>query len=167
MRPYGSPKTLERRRRRAVALLAEGLSLSEVARRVQASVGSVYRWRQAWASGGAAALAPKPMPGRPRKLTTQQCAQLGQLLLQGARAQGFANELWTLRRIAAVIQVHFGVDYHPAHVWKLLRRLGWSCQVPERRAIQRDEQAMAHWKRYQWPAIKQSPTTGGLPGLPG
>ena len=92
-----------------------------------------------------AALAPKPTPGRPRRLTAQPCTQLGELLLQGATAHGFANELWTLRRIAAVIPVHFGVRYHPAHVWKLWRRLGWSCQMPERQASQRDEQAMAHW----------------------
>jgi transposase len=167
MRPYGSPKTLERRRRRAVALLAQGLSLSEVARRVQASVSSVYQWRQAWQSGSDAALAPKPVPGRPRQLTDQQRERLLQLLLQGARANGFSNELWTLKRIAAVIQVHFGVRYHPSHVWKILRRLGWSCQVPERRAIQRDEQAIAHWKRYTWPAIKKSPTTWGPSRLPG
>jgi transposase len=167
MRPFGSPKTLERRRRRAIALLAQGFSLREVARRVQASVASVHQWRQAWQQGGEAALAPKPTPGRPRRLTDQQCTQLVELLLQGARAHGFANELWTLRRIAAVIQVHFGVRYHPAHVWKLLRRLGWSCQVPEGRALQRDEQAMAYWQRYKWPAIKKSPTTWGPPRLPG
>jgi transposase len=71
MRPYGSPKTLERRRRRAIALLAKGLTLSQVARRVQASVGAVYQWRQAWRTGGEEALAPKPVPGRPRKLTAQ------------------------------------------------------------------------------------------------
>src|SRR5215831_13834922 len=142
MRPFGSPKTLERRRRRAIALLAQGVSLRQVARRVQASVGSVSQWRQAWQQGGEAALAPKPTPGRPRRLTAQPCTQLGELLLQGATAHGFANELWTLRRIAAVIPVHFGVRYHPAHVWKLLRRLGWSCQRPERRAMQRDEHAI-------------------------
>jgi transposase len=167
MRPYGSPKTLERRRRRAVALLQQGLSLREVARRLQASVSSVYQWRQTWQRGGEAALAPKPVPGRPRRLTDQQCTQLRQLLLQGARAHGFSNELWTLKRIAAVIQVQLGVRYHPAHVWKVLRRLGWSCQVPERRPIQRNEQTMAHWKRYQWPAIKKSPPPGSPPGLPG
>jgi transposase len=167
MRPFGSPKTLERRRRRAIALLAQGVSLREVARRVQASVGSVSQWRQAWQQGGEAALAPKPTPGRPRRLTAQQCTQLVALLLQGATAHGFANELWTLRRIAAVIQVHFGVRYHPAHVWKLLRRLGWSCQRPERRAMQRDEHAIAHWKRYKWPAIQKSPTTWGPSRLPG
>jgi transposase len=88
-------------------------------------------------------------------------------MLKGARAHGFPNELWTLRRIAAVIQVQFGVRYHPAHVWKILRRLGWSGQVPERRPIQRDEQAITHWKRDQWPAINKSPASGGPPGLPG
>jgi transposase len=148
-------------------LLEEGLSLSEVARRVQASVGSVFQWRQAWQTGGEAALAPKPVPGRPRKLTDEQRQQLLQLLLQGARANGFPNELWTLRRIAAVIQVQFGVRYHPSPVWKVLRGLGWSCQVPERRAIQRDEKAMAQWKRSKWPAIKKSPPSGSLSRLPG
>jgi transposase len=157
---------LERRRRRAITLLEQGLSLSEVARRVQASVGSVYQWRQAWRTGGEAALAPKSVSGAPRKLTDQQRAQVVQLLLQGARANGFPNELWTLKRIAAVMQVHFGVRYHPSHVWKILRGLGWSCQVPERRAIQRDEEAIAHWQRYQWPAIKKSPTTWRPPRLP-
>ncbi len=166
MRPYGSPKTLERPRRRAIALLAQGLTLSQVARRVQASVGSVYQWRQAWRTGGEEALAPKPVPGRPRTLTAQQGEQLVHILSQGARAHGFANELWTLRRIAAVMRVHFGVRYHPSHVWKVLRGLGWSCQVPERRAIQRDEQAMAQWKRYQWPAIQKSPTTWRPSGVP-
>lgn len=167
MRPYGSQKSLEKRRRRAVELLEYGISPREVARRLQASVGSVYRWRRAWTTNGEAILAAKPVPGAPRKLTDQQRAHLVHLLLKGARANGFPNELWTLNRIAAVIQVQFGVRYHPAHVWKLLRRLGWSCQVPERRAIQRDEQAIAHWKRYQWPAIKKSSTTWRPSRLPG
>ncbi len=167
MRPFGSPKTLERRRRRAIALLAQGFTLRQVARRVQASVGSVSQWHQAWPQGGDAAVAPKPTPGRPRQLTDQQCTQLVKLLLQGATAHGFANELWTLRRIAAVIQVQFGVRYHPAHLWKLLHRLGWRCQVPERQAIQRDDQAMVHWKRYTWPAIKKSPTTWRPSRVPG
>lgn len=159
MRPYGSPKTLEKRRRRAMALLAQGLSLSEVARRVQASVGSVSQWRQVWASGGEAALAAKQVPGRPRKLTEQQGEQLRELLLQGARAYGFPNELWTVKRIATVIWREFQVRYHPSHVWKVLRHWHWSCQVPERRAIQRDEPAIAAWKRSKWPAIKKSPKT--------
>jgi transposase len=143
MRPYGSQQSLERRRRRALALLGQGVSPREVARRLRASVGSVYRWQRAWATGGDVALAAKPVPGAPCKLTAPQRARLVQRLLQGARANGFPNELWTLKRIAAVIQVQFGVQYHPAHVWKLWRGLGWSCQVPEGRAMQRDERAIA------------------------
>jgi transposase len=150
-----------------VALLQQGLRLREVARRVHASVSSVSQWRNAWRQGGDGALAAKPVPGRPRKLTDAQRQQLLNLLLQGARANGFPNELWTLTRIAAVIRVHFGVRYHPAHVWKILRRLNWSCQVPERQPIQRDEQAITHWKRYKWPAIKKSPAPGGPPRLSG
>jgi len=150
-----------------MTLLTQGVSPRKVARRVQASVGSVYRWRRAWAGGGEAALAAKPTPGAPRKLTDPQREPLLHRLWPGARTQGFPNERWTLKRIAAVIQVHVGVRYHPAHVWKILRALGWSCQVPERRALQRDEQAIAHWKRYQWPAIKKSPASGCASRLPG
>jgi transposase len=167
MRPYGSPRTLASRRCRAVTLLAQGMSPREVARRVRAAVGSVYRWQQAWRQGGEAALAAKPVPGAPRKLTEAQREQLRRLLRQGARAAGFPNELWTVKRMAAVIQVHFGVRSHPAHVWKIVRGMGWSCQVPERRAIQRDEQVLTHWKRSQWPAIKKSPAPGRPSGLPG
>jgi transposase len=76
----------ERRRRRAIVLLAQGFSLREVARRVQASIGSVSQWRQVWQQGGEAALAPKPPPAHPRRLTDQQCTQLVELLLQGATA---------------------------------------------------------------------------------
>jgi hypothetical protein len=104
-------------------------------------------------------LAAKPAPGRPRKLTEQQGEQLRHLLRQGAKAYGFPNELWTLKRIATVIWREFGVRYHPSHVWKVLRSWHWSCQVPERHAIQRNEPAIAHWKRYKWPAIKKSPPT--------
>ena len=159
MRPYGSPKTLGKRRRRAIALLEQGLSLSEVARQAQASVGAVCHWQQAWAQGGEAALAAKPVPGRPRQLTTHQGEQLPQLLRQGARAYGFPHALWTLKRIATVIWLEFRVRYHPSHVWKGLRSWRWSCQGPARRALQRDEQAIAHGKRDTWPAIKKSPKT--------
>jgi Homeodomain-like domain len=81
----------------------------------------VAQWRQACASGGEAAKAASPVPGRPRKLTDQQCQQLLQLLLKGARAYGFPNELWTLKRMATVIWVEFRVRHHPSHVGKVLR----------------------------------------------
>ncbi|MCY2950547.1 MAG: IS630 family transposase [Planctomycetota bacterium] len=166
MRPYGSAKTLEQRRRRAVALLKSGLTMTEVSHRVGASVASVWRWNRAVKEGGAAALAARPVPGRPRKLQDAECRRLLRLLLKGAMAYGYPNELWTLKRIARVIRREFGVKYHPNHVWRLLRRFRWSCQVPERRPVQRDEEEIAHWKRYKWPHIKKGARTWGPSGLP-
>jgi len=159
MRPHGSAGALEKRRRRAIEFVKQGVGLSEIARRVGSSVSSVHRWAQDWEKHGAKALASKPVPGRPKKLTARQRERLLRLLLQGALAHGFPNELWTLKRIASLIRTEFGVRYHPSHLWRVLQACGWSCQVPERRAIQRDDEAIAHWKRHRWPAVKKSPKT--------
>lgn len=156
MRPIGSAASLEKRRRRAVQLARQGTGIREVAREVRASPGAVHRWIQDWKQHGDAALAAKPTPGRPRKLTAKQRDKLQKRLLAGAMACGFPNELWTLKRIARLIRKEFAVRYHPSHLWRVLRACGWSCQVPERRAIQRDEEAIAHWMRHQWPALKKS-----------
>ena len=167
MRPHGTPDQLERRRQKALALLEEGLSIKDVSRRVGTSFVSVFRWKTAAQKGGLAAIKAKPVPGRPRKMSEQDRSRLFDLLLKGALAYGFPNDLWTLKRIASVIQKEFGVQYHPNHIWRILRGAEWSCQVPERRAIQRDEIAIAHWKRYKWPQIKKSPKTWGPSCFPG
>ena len=90
--------------------------MEEVSHRVGCSTASVCRWKQALAQGGAKALAAKPVPGRPPKLSEDQCRQLLELLLKGAVARGYPNELWTLERIAEVIAKEFDVYYHPNHV---------------------------------------------------
>ena len=167
MRPNGTAAELERRRRRAMALLKRGLSLHEVGRRVGTSAASVCRWKQAVDQGGSDALIARPVPGRPRKLGERETQRLLRLLTKGALAYGFPNDLWTLRRIAWVIRREFGVTYHPNHIWLLLRDCDWSCQVPERRALQRDEEAIAHWKRYRWPHIKKGERTWGPSGFRG
>lgn len=157
MRPHGSPKALEQRRRRAIALLKQKLSLHEIARRIGCHASSVLRWREALRSGGVDALKAKPAPGRPCRLTAKQKARLVRLLSQGAMAQGYRTELWTTQRIAALIERKLGVRYHRNHVGKLLHQIGWSHQKPERRAIERDETAIADWKRTVWPAVKKTP----------
>jgi len=167
MRPHGSAKTLELRRQRAIELLDGGLPMEEVSHRVGTSIASVSRWHSAVVEGGLGALAAKPVPGRPRKLSKTECLRLLELLLEGAMAYGYPNELWTLKRIARVILREFGVRYHPNHVWRVLRGVRWSCQVPERRPVQRDEEAVEHWKRYKWPHIKKGARTWGPSGLPG
>jgi transposase len=166
MRPHGTPQQLERRRRWAIALLEQGLSMKAVAQRVGTSSVSVFRWRVAAQNGGTVALQAKPAPGRPARLSQWARRRLLDLLLKGALAYGFPNDLWTLKRIASVIRKEFGVQYHPNHVWRILRDADWSCQVPERRAIQRDDKAIAHWSRYKWPQIKKSPKTWGPSRLP-
>jgi transposase len=83
------------------------------------------------------------------------------ILLRGARAAGFRTDLWTLRRVAQVIEHHFGVKYHPGHVWYLLRAMGWSPQKPERRARERDEAAIARWREEAWPQLEKKLTRSG------
>jgi transposase len=146
MRPHGSPTDLEARRRRAVALLDTGLGVREVARQIDCSPASVSRWQAEVRARGPDALQPKPAAGRPPRLTARQRAKLLTLLLKGAGTHGFRTDLWTLPRVAAVIARTFGVRYHPAHVWKILRGEGWSCQKPARRAKERDETAIARWR---------------------
>jgi transposase len=157
MRPVGTAAELERRRRRAIGLLDGGHSLTTVAQRVGAAISAVWRWREAVRRHGPAGLAAKPVPGRPPKLTARQRQRLPRVLARGARAHGYPNDLWTTKRVAVVIAREFDVDYHPAHVSRLLAACGWSCQKPERRAVERDEAAIAYWKRYRWTAIKKKP----------
>ncbi len=157
MRPCGSPKALEARRQRVVALLDQELSLHEIARRLGCHASSVLRWRNAWQAGGLEGLKAKPAAGRPARLTAKQKARLVQLLRQGAMAHGYRTELWTTQRIAALIERHLGVRYHRNHVGKLLHRLGWSHQKPERRAVERNEAAIAAWKQSVWPRVKKTP----------
>ena len=155
MRPPGTPQQLFKRRMQAIQLLKSGKSLSAVARAVSASPSSVWRWRAAYQRQGEKGLKPRLIPGRPSDLTLAQKGKLVRILLRGPLALGYKTDLWTLKRIAQIIRRQFGVKYHPGHVWKILRQLNWSCQKPERRATQRDEQAIAHWKRYIWPHIKK------------
>lgn len=155
MRPQGTPQQLEKRREHAIRLWKNGKIPASIARALSASRSSVTRWIQTFEREGTRGLEAQPIPGRPPQLSVKQKQQLERLLRKGALAAGYKTDLWTLKRIAKLIKRHFGIKYHPAHVWKVLQQLGWSCQKPERRATQRDESAIAHWKRYQWPAIKK------------
>jgi transposase len=158
MRPIGTKQQLEIRRRVAIALLEEGWGVRKVARHLKASPGSVCRWRDARDHHGEAGLNAKRHPGSVPKLTLDQRNLLFTLLCQGPRAHGYSNELWTLKRIAALIQQHFGITYCPSGVWRLLCRCKWSPQKPARRARERDEQAIAQWPTETWPWLKKSPT---------
>lgn len=158
MRPRGSPEELERRRRRAMKLIEQGVSMGEVARMVGVKRRSVERWRKARREGGIRLLRAKRVAGRPPKLTAEDRKQLESLLLEGARANGFATDLWTCPRIASIIWDRFGVAYHVDHIPKLLHQLGWSVQKPTRRAIERDEAEIRRWTKREWPRVKKTPS---------
>lgn len=157
MRPHGSPLELERRRLRALELLKEGRTPVEVARQLGVDRRSVRRWKAAVRKKGPGAIRARPAPGRPPRLSSAQRQQLEGWLLQGARAAGFDSELWTCRRVAQVIVHRLGVYYHVDHVGRLLHRLGWSPQKPQRQAVERDEQAVQAWLKKEWPRIKKKP----------
>jgi len=167
MRPFGTQKQLERRRRRALQLLENGLTVSAVALKVGSSHSSVILWRDRYKKEGPDSLKPKPAPGRSPKLNSRQKERLTRILLKGALAWGFSTDLWTQKRVAQVIEKEFGVEYHPNHLWRFLIHLGWSCQKPEKQARERNQANIDHWKRWIWPHIKKSPKVGGLSGLPG
>jgi transposase len=157
MRPKGSAELLSDRRRRALKLLSEKLSLNEVARRIQCAASSVMRWRNAWRRRGADALKVRFSPGRPRRLTPRQEQRLVRILLRGAIANGYRTELWTTKRVAEVIHETFHIPCHYNSAGKLLHRLNWSPQKPEGRALERDERAIQRWKKKDWTRVKKTP----------
>jgi len=155
MRPPGTPQELERRRRRAIELLEAGENLSSAAHAVGSSVSWVHRWYRSYQAEGAKGLCARQAPGRPPKLSEVQRKRLVELLQRGPQAAGYERELWTLKRVAQVIEREFGVTYHPCHVWRLLEKIGWSCQKPERRARERNEEEIERWRTERWPHIKK------------
>lgn len=161
MRPSGSPQELERRRHRALAMLAAGDAPVDVAHRLGVDRRSVRRWKAAHRTGGVRAVRAKPAPGRPPKLTARQRAQLERVLLKGAEAAGFATPLWTCPRVATVIARRFKVHYHVDHLGRVLHALGWSPQQPARRAIERDEAAITAWATAHWARVKKTPRAAG------
>jgi transposase len=137
-------------------MLREGVSFREVAARIKSSVSSVIRWSQTHRKKGMKGLRERKRWGRPGRLTAGQKEDLRERLLEGAVAAGHSTELWTLKRVAHVIEKRYGVEYTGVGVWKLLREsLGWSCQKPEKRALQRDEEKIRKWKARVWPHIKK------------
>jgi len=138
-------------------MFEQGARQADVVKALGVSRSAVSKWYAAWQRGGREALAARRASGRPSKLTVEKRQILEQELLRGPKAHGYATELWTLSRIRQLIHKLFGVRYHEAHVWWLLRRLGWSCQKPARQAKQRDEEAIQRWRKERWPALKRGP----------
>ena len=153
----GGAEVLEDRRRKALALVDAGCSLNEAARRIGCGASSVMRWFHARQRGGEKALRVRFSPGRPHKLTPRQEQRLIELLTQGPLQRGYRTNVWTTKRIAQLIHQEFGISYHPNHIGRLMFRLGWSHQKPQKRATERDPEQIQRWKRNTWPRIKKKP----------
>ena len=151
----------ERVRLAAAELIEEGASDREIAKRFRVSRMSANRWRRTLAAGGKQALASKGAGGARCKLTPAQLRELEAVLDAGPATWGWADQCWTLARIGELVRGRFGVDYTLAGLDVLLHRLGWSVQVPARRAAERDEDAIAAWREETWPVIKGRRRTWG------
>jgi transposase len=143
----------EWRRMRALSLKFKGWSQRTIAEALGVSKPAVSQWLAAAERGGPDALRSHPSPGRPCRLTAQQARLIPEFLWHGPEAYGFRGQVWTCARIALVIEEELGVRYHKDHVGRLLKELRWTPQVPIKRAVQRDEQAIQRWRDEVWPQL--------------
>lgn len=145
----------EWRRLRAWELNEAGWAQKRIAEALDVTEGAVSHWMKRAREGGKTALRSQPAPGPTPRLDEQELAELESLLEAGPQAHGFAGEVWTRARVRRVIQRHFDVSYHVSHISKILAKLDWSRQRPQRRASQRDEAAIAKWRRERWDDLKK------------
>ena len=148
---------MERRRQRAARMFKAGKTQAEVARKLGVSRQSVSRWYNQYRHGGIKRLKAAGRAGRKPKLSENQLRRVDAALRKGAQANGFDTNLWTLPRVALVIERLTGVKYHPGHVWRILRSLDWTIQRPAKRAKERNEEKATKWILNRWPAIKKKP----------
>ena len=149
---------LTARRMQAADMFGRGKRQADVVNELGVSAQTASRWFRAWQEHGRDGLAGAGRAGRRRKLTGEQLAEVEAALLAGPRANGFATEMWTLARVAAVIERVTGVRYSQTQTWAVLReRLGWTRQRPARRAVERNEEAVAAWVKLDWPRVKKAP----------
>ena len=146
-----------RRRVRAGRMLLAGKTPAQAAHAVGVARQTVYTWKALLDEGGIDALRAMPGRGRPARLDDEQLQALGRALLQSPTEHGFGTELWTLKRVGVLIERLYGVKFGQTHIWRILGGLGFSAQKPERRAIERDEDAVQTWKRKTWPGLKKKP----------
>jgi transposase len=147
-----------KKRVKAGRLLLAGKGCAEVALAVGVARQTVYTWKKLLDEGGIDALREVPERGRPAQLDEQQLASVRAAVLQNPSEHGFGTELWTLKRVGAVIERLHGIRFSQTQTWRILGTLGFSPQKPEKRAIERNEDAVRSWKRGTWPALKKKPS---------
>ncbi len=144
-------------------LKQKGWSQKNIAEALGVSPGVVSQWMSKAKAGGEESLHHQPHPGAQSRLTTRQKQRLLELLEQGPEAHGFQGDVWTQPRVARLIKREFGVSYHPRHMGRLLKGLGWSAQKPMHRASQRNEAAIERWRTEIWEEMKKKPSEKDVP----
>lgn len=147
-----------KKRLRAGRMLLAGKGPAEVALAVGVARQTMYTWKRLLEEGGIEALRAVPGRGRPAKLDEAQLEQVRRAILQKPTEHGFGTDLWTLKRVGAVIKRLHGVQFGQTQVWRILGALGFSAQKPEKRAIERNEDAVRQWRRRTWPGLKKKPS---------
>jgi transposase len=160
--PDGGGLTAQERARRetirlqAAGWFAEGVPVAEIARRLRVSRTAVFGWQQRWRRGGDQALASKGPGGARCRLDGPRLRRLADALDEGPAVHGFGDDQrWTLARVSDLIARMFHTRYTLRGTAYLLHRMGWSVQIPAHRAVERDQQAIATWRREAWPAGKR------------
>ena len=147
-----------KRRLKAGRMLLAGKGCTDVAKAVGVARQTVYTWKGLLDEGGIDALRAVPERGRPAQLDEPQLATVRATLLRSPTEHGFGTDLWTLKRVGAVIERLHGVRFGQTQVWRILGALGFSPQKPEKRALERNEDAVRSWKRSTWPRLKKKPS---------
>ena len=147
-----------KKRVRAARLLQKGKLPAEIARQVGVARQTVYTWKALFDEGGIDALRAVRSRGRPGKLDEAQHEALRRAILQKPTEHGFGTDLWTLKRVGALIKRQYGVKYSQTQVWRILGALGFSPQRPDKRALERNDDAVQHWTRSTWPGLKKKPS---------
>jgi transposase len=138
-------------------MFERGASPAEVAHALEVSEKSARAWRRTWTAGGVDALASKGQPGHKTKLNQRQIDRLEHALLAGPAAAGWTeDQRWTLTRVATLIGRMFHVSHSLKGVALVPHRMGWTPQVPVHRAAERDDDAVATWRKSTWPRVKGS-----------
>jgi transposase len=142
----------EKTRAKGYQLLKQGKTRAEVANQLGVSWVTANTWQNQLKTKQAKTT-DKPRSGRPPKLTPKQTTKLKNILKKGAQHYGYPTQLWTLKRVTAVIEKEFNIKYNPTHVWRVLRSLGFSAQIPLLKAMERNEKTIKEWINVHWPQI--------------
>jgi transposase len=140
-------------RQQAAVMFEQFSPTAQIASELRVSEKSVREWRRRWVAGGTVGLASSGSGGSDCKLDGDQQKQLAEMLDEGPVTHGWVDARWTLARVAELIERSFGVGYTLRGVSYLLHRMGYSLQVPARRAVERDPEAITTWQRGRWPAV--------------